>query len=100
MNFSRSSVLYHGSYMRTFIAALLSLSIFTSPVSAADPSYREAAIETARWIRASAIKTHSGTVWPADPRDAKSINDTLYAGTPGIVLFFLEAYHLTGDHSF
>jgi lantibiotic modifying enzyme len=86
--------------MRTSIAVLLSLSVLASPISAAEPSYREAAMETARWIRASAIQSNSGTVWPADPRDAKSINDTLYAGTPGIVLFFLEAYHSTGDHSF
>ena len=86
--------------MRTFIPAVLLLSVLVSPICAADPAYREAALQAARWIRASTTKTTQGAVWPADPVDAKSINDTLYAGTPGVVLFFIEAYRSTGDHLF
>ncbi|PYT05542.1 MAG: lantibiotic modifying-like protein [Acidobacteria bacterium] len=32
--------------------------------------------------------------------NAKSANDTLYAGTPGVNLFFIEAFRSTGDPSF
>jgi len=86
--------------MRSFISAVLLLSVLAPPICAADTSYREAALQAARWIRASTIQAGQGAVWPADPRDAKSIDDTLYAGTPGVVLFFIEAYRSTGDQSF
>jgi lantibiotic modifying enzyme len=45
----------------------------------------------ARWLDAAAVKTAAGLAWPADPKDPKSVNATLYAGTPGVVLFYLEA---------
>jgi lantibiotic modifying enzyme len=49
------------------------------------------ALGAARWLDAAALKTAAGLAWPADPRDAKTVNSTLYAGTPGVVLFYLEA---------
>jgi len=75
------------------------LAILASTLPAADTSYRDAALDAARWIRAAAAQTDHGTVWPADPRDSKSVNDSLYAGTAGVILFFLEGYHSTGDQS-
>jgi lantibiotic modifying enzyme len=62
--------------------------------------YLDAALEAARWIRTSAVQTEAGTTWPAVPEDNESINNTLYSGTPGVVLFFLEAFYSTGDKSF
>jgi lantibiotic modifying enzyme len=62
--------------------------------------YRDAALAAARWISASAVKTDSGVTWPGVPGDRRSINNTLYSGTPGVVLFYLEAYHATGDRTF
>jgi len=47
--------------------------------------------EAAKWLDASAVKTPAGLAWPSDPRDPKTINSSLYAGTPGVVLFYLEA---------
>ena len=64
---------------------------------AADRPYLEAALEAARWIESSALRTDHGVVWPADPRDPETVDTSLYAGTPGVVLFFLEAYRSTGD---
>lgn len=58
------------------------------------------ASQVARWIRASAVSTENGTTWPAVPGDEDTINNTLYSGTPGVVLFFLEAYHATGDRAY
>src|SRR5207247_7875297 len=86
--------------MRLPIAGAMLVSIFLAPLYGREISYRDAALEAARWISASAIHTDHGPVWPADPTDAKSVNDTLYAGTPGVILFFIEAFHSTGDQSF
>ena len=67
-----------------------------APVS---PSLREA-LGAARFLEASAIKTDAGLAWPADPKDPKSVSLDLYAGSAGVVLFFLEAHHLTGRAEF
>jgi lantibiotic modifying enzyme len=39
-------------------------------------------------------------VWPADPRDPKTVNASLYSGAPGVVLFFLAAYRSTTDPAY
>jgi lantibiotic modifying enzyme len=54
----------------------------------------------ARWIEMNSVETKQGIVWAADPSDPKSINTTLYAGTPGPILFFLEAYRYTANRTF
>jgi len=54
-------------------------------------AYWTAALGAERWLSASAVKTPAGLTWPADPRDPKTVNETLYSGTPGVVLFYLEA---------
>jgi lantibiotic modifying enzyme len=86
--------------MRMLATSLLSLFIFAAPpiqslnqeLEAVDASryYRDAA-EIAKWLDGAAIKTPAGLAWPADPRDSKTVNASLYAGTPGVVLFYLEA---------
>jgi lantibiotic modifying enzyme len=67
---------------------------------AADRPYLDAATDTARWIRSTAVKTPQGTYWPATPGAtgpaAQAINPTLYSGTPGVVLFFLELHRASG----
>lgn len=68
--------------------------------NATEKTYREAALDAARWIRSSAIKTGHGTAWPSDPRDPKTLNASLYSGTTGVILFFLEAYRATGDKTY
>ena len=47
--------------------------------------------EIGRWLDGAAVRTEAGLAWPADPRDPKTVNAGLYAGTPGVVLFYLEA---------
>ncbi|HSE97727.1 MAG TPA: lanthionine synthetase LanC family protein [Blastocatellia bacterium] len=65
-----------------------------------DPDYMKTSLQAAKWIRSSAVNTEQGITWPADPADPKSVNLTLYSGSPGVILFFLEAYRATGDKSF
>jgi len=89
-----------GRITASIIATLALLALLVETTAAADKSYLTSALEAASWIRSSATTLDRGKVWPADPLDVKSVNDTLYAGTPGVILFFLEAYHLTGDQTF
>jgi lantibiotic modifying enzyme len=62
----------------------------------ADRLFLQAAEKAAAWIQSAGIRTAGGLAWPANPKDPNSLNTTLYSGTPGIVLFFLEAFDATG----
>ncbi|MCI0487215.1 MAG: lantibiotic modifying-like protein [Blastocatellia bacterium] len=86
--------------MKSFLVTAILLASFATPHRASDSAYRDTALQAARWIRSHAIQTEQGAVWPADPNDKKTVSTTLYSGTPGIVLFFLEAYRSTGDKSY
>jgi lantibiotic modifying enzyme len=91
------------SFWQSFLAALLVISFFAPPALPRSPASREyldAALAAERWIRASAQRTGGTTLWPADPRDPASVSYNLYSGMPGIVLFYLEAWHATGDKPF
>jgi lantibiotic modifying enzyme len=59
--------------------------------------YLDAALQAEKWIAGTAIASPNGLAWPAEPQDPKSVNSTLYAGNPGVVLFYLELYASTGD---
>lgn len=65
--------------------------------SAQKDDYLTAAKQAASWIQSAAVKTDKSTSWPADPLNPKSVNNSLYSGTPGVVLFFLEAHRTTGN---
>lgn len=62
--------------------------------------YLNEALSAARWIESTSITTSNGIEWPGDPTDPKSVNTTLYAGTPGPILFFLELYRYTRKAEF
>jgi len=62
-----------------------------------DRPYLDAARKAARWIRASAVQTDKGLVWPAVPPDPATVQSNLYHGTPGVVLFLIEMYRATGN---
>lgn len=65
----------------------------------AGPSpYRQPAIDAAEWLLAAAISTESGLAWPASL--GQELDDSLYAGTPGVVLAMLTAHHSSGDERF
>src|SRR5437867_2979053 len=73
-----------------------------APDGGAEPNerpYLDAARRAERWIRSARIPTEHGVVWPADPRDPKTVALDLYNGWPGVVLFYLELHHATGDRS-
>ncbi|MGB6625737.1 MAG: lanthionine synthetase LanC family protein, partial [Candidatus Acidiferrales bacterium] len=86
-----------------FVGALILIVFLTHPALAGnDPRTQDRqcldeAVSAARWIESTSVRTNDGVVWPDDPSDAKSVNTTLYAGTPGPILFFLEMYRYTGN---
>jgi lantibiotic modifying enzyme len=62
--------------------------------------YLAAAEQAAAWIRASAVETPQGRAWPAVPSEPGSVSFDLYSGVPGVVLFFVQAFHTTGNASY
>ena len=79
------------------VAAFLALRPLRLGALEAATGYRDAALLAERWIARSAIRSGLGLTWPADPADRASIQDNLYSGSPGVVLFYLELAHATGD---
>lgn len=65
-----------------------------------DRPYLDVARQAAAWIRHARQTTPHGLAWPVDPL-VPSVVDTesLYTGTPGVVLFLLELHRATGDES-
>jgi lantibiotic modifying enzyme len=59
--------------------------------------YRDLAIRCAQWIDRSAQTTPAGVAWPADPLKPASVGLDFYNGTPGVVLFYANLWHATGD---
>jgi len=82
-----------------FSMILLAALASSSPGYSSTPN-RDAAIRAAKWIKASAVEKGGGKAWPSDPNDPKSVAPNLYGGAAGVVLFFLQAYHSTGDRAF
>lgn len=67
---------------------------------AEDRPHLAVALDAARWIRASTVRTGHGVTWPADPAhpaDAATESPSLYSGAAGVVLFLLELHRATGD---
>ena len=82
--------------MRHGIVLLGALLVVVLHAKAADRPNLEAAIDVAKWIQASTVKTEGGISWPADPKDPSTVNYALYSGSPGVVLFLTELSKATG----
>lgn len=74
-----------------FLAACRSL-----PAPDARP-WLEAALGIADWLERVAIRTDAGLAWPAVPEESAEPERSLYAGSPGVVLFLLELSAASGD---
>jgi lantibiotic modifying enzyme len=77
------------------LLATVSAALMQRPVD-----YQAAAVDSAKWIRASRLETPFGVTWPADPRNPKTVGTALYSGSPGVILFLLELHHSTGDRAY
>ena len=59
--------------------------------------YLDLATRCATWIDLSTQRSANGMAWPADPLKPATIGLDFYNGTPGVVSFFANLYHATGD---
>jgi lantibiotic modifying enzyme len=93
------------SEKRRFLPLVLfcSVSVAASPwepPTSADRPYLKAAVEVAKWLESTAVKTEHGLTWPAVPGDPSTVTSNLYSGSAGVALFFLEAHRATGDRRY
>ena len=89
--------------MKSTVLALLAFigtaGILSSASTARRP-YLDAALETAKWLEGTAVRTERGVTWPAVPGDAASVASNLYSGSAGVALFFMEAHKATGERKY
>jgi lantibiotic modifying enzyme len=57
----------------------------------------QAAVEAGHFVRGVGVEMKAGRTWPANPEEATTRPPNLYSGSAGVVLFFLELHHATGD---
>jgi lantibiotic modifying enzyme len=95
-----SKIVKTGAACRGASLALLFIGGLMTCKPDVDRPYLAAAIKAASWIRASEVRAPEGLSWPAVPKDPGSTVLNLYSGTPGIVLFFLNAYYTTGREAY
>lgn len=62
--------------------------------------YLQQAIEIANWLDSVAVRDEHGTRWPIAPGDNQAVSASLYSGTSGIVLFYLELYRVTDNQEY
>jgi len=74
---------------------LLALAIF--PIASRTQGTIEA---TSEWLSRSSIRQGNEVAWFADPTDRGSITTSLYTGTPGPILFYLEFFRQTGERKY
>jgi len=87
---------------KLMIILIITLSVLSgcTTQTGKERKYRMAALKAAAWLKAVGIERPEGKIWAADPRDNTTIMTHLYSGSSGVVLFFLEAYRITGKKSF
>lgn len=68
-------------------------------VAVPSPSWLDASLQAARWLRTTRVGTPQGLLWLNGPERPEGMISTpdLYSGTSGIVLFLLELARATGD---
>ena len=62
--------------------------------------YLDVALEAEAWIASTVQKTAHGLAWPDHAESPEVIDTSLYHGTPGIVLFYLELHRATGERRY
>lgn len=61
----------------------------------------QGAMGAARWLLARGCRdTGRGLAWFAEPGDPSTVSMDLYHGSAGVILFLLEAHHVTGRKEF
>ena len=67
------------------------------PEGTATTPLLDEARQVAAWLRSVEVRDQDGLTWAAAPAVDSTPVSNLYSGSPGVVLFFLELHHATGD---
>ena len=65
-----------------------------------EAQFLAAALEAGRWLEGLALETDDGLTWPVQVEGETRSGVDLYSGSPGVVLFFLEAHHAAGRDAY
>ena len=65
-----------------------------------DDTLLRAALEVEAFIASCRVDDERGTTWKRTPSSAHAAPSTLYHGSAGIVLYYLELHRATGDRAF
>lgn len=79
---------------------LLIICLATASCQPTDRTWLEKALETEQYLESVSLDKAEGLAWKTMPDSSEAVNTSLYAGTPGIVLFYLELYERTKEASF
>ena len=76
-----------------------------APADSRSADYLKAAEQAARWIRSAQVSKYTGIAWLPDPDHPDKLtsvgpDNTIYSGSAGTVLFFLELAAATGNQSY
>jgi lantibiotic modifying enzyme len=85
----------HLASLALVAACLIAVSV--APHAQRPRSLVDDARGVAAWLRATAIPVGEARAWAKTPGSNARPDATLYSGTPGVVLFFLELHRATGD---
>jgi lantibiotic modifying enzyme len=80
-----------GARSLVMVLAVAVITACSTPVPAERP-YLTAATDAAAWIRSARVDTAHGRTWPVDPTKPDETSLSLYSGSPGVVLFFLDLH--------
>jgi len=99
-NTSTRSIQYAVWYM--LIACLLVTScLHEGKDKTKDDSWMPMVLKTEKYIQQGKFNTGEGSTWKGMPDSlAQTGNTSLYSGTPGVVLFYLELYNATKNKAF
>jgi lantibiotic modifying enzyme len=97
MSATRREFLSRAALAAAMAGAGPGLSAALSALTQSQRPYLELALRCALWIDKSTQHTEAGMAWPADPLKPATIGIDFYNGTTGVVSFFANLYHATGD---
>lgn len=66
----------------------------------AESRYLALATDASDWLESVAVEDRGATHWPVAPDRGAAPAASLYSGTPGVILFYLELYKATKDERF